>query len=147
MEHVGPCVFAHPEHPLVLPPYKIWGIWMRNLFLLLAFLLSSPAQAEWLEASSANFVVYADDSERDVRKFAQQLELYHQAMEVMTGLDLPEPSPSNRLTVFVVRNAREVQRLYGEDAGHIGGFYVPARAHRSPSCRGSSSGGASPTNQ
>jgi tetratricopeptide (TPR) repeat protein len=91
----------------------------------LALALPSAAQAEWLEASSANFVVYADDSERDIRRFSEQLELYHQAMEVVTGLDLPEPSPSNRLTVFVVKNQREVQKLYGDGSRYLGGFYLP----------------------
>ncbi len=46
-------------------------------------------------------------------------------MEVLTGVDLPDPSPSNRVTVYVVRNTREVQKLYGDNARYIGGFYVP----------------------
>jgi tetratricopeptide (TPR) repeat protein len=85
------------------------------------------ARAEWLEASSPNFVVYADDSERDVRRYSEQLELYHQAMEVMTGNDLPEPSPSNRVTVYVVKNEKQVQELYGGGSRYLSGFYV-ARA-------------------
>lgn len=102
---------------------------MRNWILALALVLApASVQAEWFEASSANFVVYADDSERDVRRFSEQLELYHEAMEGMTGLDLPLPSPSNRLTVFVVSSPREVRRIYGEGARHIGGFYVPRAA-------------------
>ena len=84
------------------------------------------ARAEWLEASSPNFVVYADDSERDVRRFSEQLELYHQAMEVMTGNDLPEPSPSSRVTVFVVKNEKQVQELYGGGSRYLSGFYVPS---------------------
>lgn len=87
--------------------------------------MSAPAAGEWLEASSANFVVYADDSERDIRRFSEQLELYHQAMEGITSLDLPEPSPSNRVTVFVVKNEREIRKLYGDGARHVGGFYMP----------------------
>src|SRR5690606_30829596 len=86
----------------------IGGRLMRNWILALALVLApASVQAEWFEASSANFVVYADDSERDVRRFSEQLELYHEAMEGMTGLDLPLPSPSNRLTVFVVSSPRE----------------------------------------
>ena len=96
--------------------------WIAALVLLLA---PAAAHAEWFEASSTNFVVYADDSERDVRKFSEQLELYHEAMEMLTSQDLPAPSPSNRLTVFVVSSPREVQRIYGEGARHIGGFYLP----------------------
>ena len=104
---------------------------MRGLAILAsAAALACPvaAQAEWLEASSPNFVVYADDSERDIGRFAQQLELYHQAMERMTGNDLPEPSPSNRVTVYVVKNEKQVQQLYGDGAKHLTGFYVPRAA-------------------
>ncbi|WP_126174196.1 hypothetical protein [Altericroceibacterium xinjiangense] len=108
-------------------PYGFGGLgdFMRYFLALCALLLPSAAHAEWLEASSANFVVYTDDREKDVRRFSEQLELYHGAMEVVTGLDLPVPSPSNRLTVFVVRNEREVQRLVGNDARNVGGFYIP----------------------
>jgi tetratricopeptide (TPR) repeat protein len=103
---------------------------MRVLLALCLLALPAAAQAEWMEASSPHFVVYADDSQRNVSKFAEELELYHEAMEVMTGLELPDPSPSNRVTVFVVGGTRTVQRLYGGDARFIGGFYLP-RAGRS----------------
>jgi tetratricopeptide (TPR) repeat protein len=103
---------------------------MRLLLALSLLALPATAQAKWMEASSPHFVVYADDSERDVIKFSQELELYHEAMEVMTGQSLPDPSPSNRVTVFVVSSERAVQKLYGGDARYIGGFYLP-RAGRS----------------
>jgi tetratricopeptide (TPR) repeat protein len=103
---------------------------MRVLLALCLLALPATARAEWMEASSPHFVVYADDSERDVVKFSEELELYHEAMEVMTGLSLPDPSPSNRVTVFVVSSERAVQKLYGGDARYIGGFYLP-RAGRS----------------
>jgi tetratricopeptide (TPR) repeat protein len=99
---------------------------MRFLLAMLAALLvPSAAQAEWFEASSAHFVVYAEDSERDIRKFAEQLERYHEAMAVITQLDRPAPSPSNRVTVYMVRNAAAVQRLMGTDQRAIRGFYIP----------------------
>lgn len=97
---------------------------MRKWILALAVLLApGAAHAEWLEASSAHFVVYADDSERDIRKFSEQLERFHEAMEVLTGLEVPAPSPSNRVTVFTVKNQREIERLYG--SRNVGGFYIP----------------------
>jgi tetratricopeptide (TPR) repeat protein len=97
---------------------------MRNWIMALALLLvPGAAQAEWLEASSAHFVVYADDSERDIRKFSEQLERFHEAMEIVTGLEVPAPSPSNRVTVFTVKSQREIERLYGRR--NIGGFYIP----------------------
>lgn len=93
------------------------------LALLAAVLLTGTARAEWFEASSAHFVVYADDSERDIRKFAEQLERYHEAMEIVTGFEVPPPSPSNRLTVYVVRSSMQFRRLTG--SRNIGGFYMP----------------------
>ena len=97
------------------------------LSLCLALLLPSAVHAEWLEASSVHFVVYADDTERDIRRFTEQLERYHAAMAKVTGSEVPPPSPSNRVTVFVVKNVREVQRLFGEGGRSVGGFYI-ARA-------------------
>lgn len=76
-----------------------------------------------MEASSPNFVVYSDDSESSLRIFTERLELYHEALELLTGGDVPAPSPSNRLTIFVMRDQRSVQRLHG--ASNIAGFYRP----------------------
>jgi len=99
---------------------------MRIFALFLALLmLPSAARADWLEASSEHFVVYADDSEKDIERFSRQLESYHKAMELVTGVETGTPSPSNRVTVFVVRNEREVRRLFGEGGRNVGGFYIP----------------------
>jgi tetratricopeptide (TPR) repeat protein len=83
------------------------------------------AHAEWLQASSAHFVVYADDSERDIQQFSQQLERYHAALAMITSVRLPSPSPSNRVTVYVVGGEREVRRLHGGDNRYLGAFYLP----------------------
>ena len=94
---------------------------------LLAALLLLPGvvRAAWHEASSAHFVVYADDREAELRRISGRLERYHAAMERMTGGMLPAPSPSNRLTVYLVRNDREVRGLFGEGGRYLGGFYIP----------------------
>jgi len=94
------------------------------LALLLVGLWSMPAHARWRMASSENFVIYADDSSRDLEQFGRLLERYHQAMEKLTGHTTETPSPSNRLTIFVVGGQRDMGRLSG--AGNsIAGFYVP----------------------
>lgn len=91
-----------------------------------SFVLSCvPAHAAWQEASSDHFVIYADDSERDVTTFAQQLEKYHAGMALLSRSELPTLSPSNRVTVYVVRNEREVRALYGDAKSSVAGFYVP----------------------
>ena len=96
--------------------------------LALAVGLGSPARAAWHEASSERFVIYADDSEQDVRRFAEMLERYHAAMELLTGREVPPPSPSNRVTIYAVGGSSDMRKLSGSRT--IAGFYV-ARAGRS----------------
>lgn len=83
------------------------------------------AEAPWLEAASEHFVIYAQDSERDITRFSQQLERYHAGMALLLDSKAPAPSPSNRVTVYVVRNTKQVQELHGGDNKFLGGFYVP----------------------
>lgn len=101
---------------------------MRSFLAIGLLLLSTgTAQAAWHKASSAHFVVYADDSEKDIRRFSEQLERYHSAMEALTGAGriADPPSPSNRVTVYVVDSSRDVRKLYGEGSKYVGGFYMP----------------------
>ena len=89
----------------------------------LALLAAQPALAEWHEASSDHFVIYADDKDTDLRKFAENLERYHSAMAILTGQKIEKPSPSNRVTIFVVGDQRDMRELSGSRT--IGGFYIP----------------------
>ncbi len=96
-------------------------LWLIVLF----FAVVSPANAEWHEASTENFVVYADQSEKDVRLFADQLERFHAVMQYAYPKNRRTLSPSNRVTVFVVRNIDEVKKLHGGDNKYVAGFYQP----------------------
>ena len=87
--------------------------------------LAMPAQAKWYEASSEHFVIYADDSERDIRAFATNLEQFHSAIEYVLNVDLPTPSPSNRVVIFVAGSQKDIRELAGTDSKYLGGFYVP----------------------
>lgn len=93
--------------------------------LLFVLVLPVTVRAAWLEASSDHFVVYANDSERDIRQFSQQLERFHAAMSALTGVSTRAPSPSNRVTVFVVSGDLEVRKLYGDRRANVGAFYIP----------------------
>ncbi|MBU1606353.1 MAG: hypothetical protein KKD08_06035 [Alphaproteobacteria bacterium] len=95
------------------------------LSLMALFGFGAPTSAAWYEASSDHFVIYADDSERDVREFSQNLERYHSALEYVTGREIAKPSPSNRLVIFVVGNQSDIRRLAGTNSRSIAGFYVP----------------------
>jgi hypothetical protein len=91
----------------------------------LGILAPLVARAEWLQASGTHFVVYVNDSERDAQQFAEQLERFHAALCLVTGRQLPSPSPSNRVTVYVVRSQSDVRKLYGSGGSNIGEFYIP----------------------
>jgi len=100
-------------------------MWKSGLAVLFA-LSAIPVHAEWQMASSDHFVVYADDSEKNVRRFAEQLEQFHSAMSYLTNREVVPASPSNRVTIYVLASEDEVRRL-AEEAGNSGlaGFYLP----------------------
>lgn len=98
---------------------------MRVVAFVWLLLAAAATHAEWLEASSQHFVIYANDSERDIRRFSDQLERYHAAMALVTGTKVPAPSPSNRVTIHVVWNTSEVRELHKGDDRFVSGFYVP----------------------
>jgi tetratricopeptide (TPR) repeat protein len=98
---------------------------MRVIVFVLLMLLPATAHAKWLEASSEHFVIYADDSDKDIRRFADQLERYHAAMAYVTGSKLPAPSPSNRVTIYVVNSDRDVRKLHDGNDRYVKGFYLP----------------------
>ncbi len=99
---------------------------MYRLFaLLLALFAAAPAAAKWREASSRHFVIYSEESADSLRKFAERLERYDAAMRTLRGLPEAAISPSNRLTVYGVSNVADVQRLFGQGGGIVGGFYLP----------------------
>ena len=95
-------------------------------FLLASLVIwAAPVQARWYEASSDHFVIYADDQEKDVRIFAENLEKYHAAISLVSGRSTEVPSPSNRLTIFVVGSQREIRKLARSKDEALAGFYLP----------------------
>jgi tetratricopeptide (TPR) repeat protein len=97
--------------------------WVATAWFLL---VSSDAWADWHEASSNHFVIYADESEKEIRKYSDRLERYYSAMTFVLSSKLGTPSPSNRVTIYVVRSERIVRKLYGgTDSRYVQGFYVP----------------------
>jgi tetratricopeptide (TPR) repeat protein len=84
-----------------------------------------PARAEWLEAGSDHFVIYSDQKEQSVREFADRLERFDAAMALLYRKPKTQPSPSNRVTIFVVDDASEVREVAGGNNRFLTGFYVP----------------------
>ena len=61
---------------------------------------AAPARAEWREAVSANFDVFADASEAEVRDFASRLERFHYVLR--TFHHIAAPHGAYRLRVFLL---------------------------------------------
>ncbi|EAQ29386.1 hypothetical protein NAP1_01400 [Erythrobacter sp. NAP1] len=102
----------------------------RFLALLLAAIVmvfaSQPAAAKWHKAESDRFVIYSNSEESDLADFAEMLERYHVAMELESGRQVAVPSPSNRLTIFLVGSIDDLQDIYGaKGRSSVAGFYIP----------------------
>lgn len=89
----------------------------------LAVGVALPAQAEWYQATSKHFIVYANDNADVVQKQAEQLERFDGAIRLIRGLDDDAADASNKLTVYVVASDAAVQRLFGTGGKNIAGFY------------------------
>ncbi|WP_395328141.1 DUF1570 domain-containing protein [Novosphingobium sp. BL-8H] len=110
---------------------KLWKRLASIMALSSAGLLGagSADAAPWMEASSDHFVIYAQESESDITRFAAQLERYQAAMALALHATAPVPSSSNRVTIFVLRDENTLRALYRGDrdlktSNYIGGFYA-----------------------
>ncbi len=96
---------------------------IRAILCVCALFVANTANAEWYEASSDHFLIIADQNEKDVREFTERLERYHSALLTVLGRPNEKPSASNRVTIYVVRNTSQVQKLAGDKSGLLRGFY------------------------
>lgn len=108
--------------------HKMLVRWGFGAAAALGLLAPAQAWADWREAQSDHFVIYADDDEKGLTQFARQLEQFHKAMGLVTGAGNYVPSPSNRVTVYLVSSEDALRRLFSDDRKtrrYVGGFYVP----------------------
>lgn len=93
----------------------------------LGLILAVPARAEWREASSKHFVVYADSSEADTQAMALRLERYDAMLRMLTRTEDDPAQASNRVTIYVTPTVDAVGSLCGKGdwCKNIAGFYVP----------------------
>jgi tetratricopeptide (TPR) repeat protein len=89
-----------------------------------AAVVSTPASAAWQVAQSRHFVIYADESPKQLNEFATQLERFDQGVRFATGMADPDIGDGNRLTVFVVPTEKDVRSIMGDTTGFFAGFYT-----------------------
>ena len=78
--------------------------------------LTTPAQAEWLEAKSRHFTVYGDLPEADLRQRTQRLERFDAALR-----GLFKVTTDDNATIYYVASLDEIRKLAG--GGNVAGFY------------------------
>lgn len=86
-----------------------------------------PAAGAWHKASSAHFVIYADESPDRLRTFATRLEKFDKAVRQVRGMGDPRVGDGNRLSVFVVPDIKAVQKLAATMTNltpNLAGFYT-----------------------
>lgn len=97
---------------------------MLRRLLLAATLLLTPAAAcaEWREAETPHFVIWADSSEGELVKFAERLEGVDQLMRKATNTG-PD-AKVHKVRVFLVNDVDAVRRAYNGKAQDVAGFYT-----------------------
>lgn len=96
-------------------------VWRGLLAVLCGLMSASSARAEWLEARSRHFILYADTSDVAIRRQSEALERLDGGLrQFMSVADEPDIA-SRKLTVFLVDDG-DIARLCR--CTNIGGFYV-----------------------
>jgi tetratricopeptide (TPR) repeat protein len=89
-------------------------------------LVAAPARAEWREASSPQFIIYADANESWLRRFADKLERFDGALRLLQKIpDRRQEIASNRLVIYIVPGGDRATALCGKGCGSVAGFYLP----------------------
>lgn len=95
-----------------------WVIW-----LVAAWLSIGVAHADWYEASGRNVRVLTEGKAEAARKLADQLERFDAGLRALRGIEGGDPGPANRLTVYLVDDIGDVERLVRRK--QVAGFYIP----------------------
>ena len=100
---------------------------MRIGLLLIAAVtaLSSPASAAWHEATSRHFVIYSEQKPEELKRYAERLERFDQAVRIARGMKDPALTDASKLTVFVLRTSDAVAGILGASGSGIAGVYMP----------------------
>ena len=96
------------------------------LLRLLAFLAATvlgPAQAAavWHEARTRHFVIYSEQKPDELRDYAARVEKFDGAVRVARNMSDPPLSDATRLTIYVLRDQADIERLSGYEG--VEGFY------------------------
>jgi hypothetical protein len=98
---------------------------MKILIALAALLwLGQPATAApWQRASSAHFIIYAQQSEKTLKAYAEKLERFDAALRYLFPVAAEDETAVERLTIYALPSAQAVQKVMGKGSSGIAGVY------------------------
>lgn len=89
-----------------------------------ALLAGAPAQAEWMQATSRHFIVYADGDAASIKRRATELERFDALLRKWWPTAKGDAdAEANRVTVYVLPDVEAIEKLIGRQG--VAGFYVP----------------------
>lgn len=84
---------------------------------------AGPAAAEWRRAETEKFIVYSDGGEAELRRFAQNFELFDRILRFRMGVDANQPV-SRKLPIYLVSSRSGLTRVRPGLGANIEGFYI-----------------------
>lgn len=88
----------------------------------LSALVPQSAAADWIKAESPNFVVYSEGSEKALRDYVQELEIFDQLLGRLHGRTRTEPA-LRKLPVFLLSDEASMQLVAPGIDRDVAGFY------------------------
>jgi hypothetical protein len=89
-----------------------------------AMVMLSPgaAQARWLRAESAKFIIYSDGDERGLRDYVGKLEEFDMVLRAFNGID-PKGVPPRKFEIYLVKQDKDFLRVFPGSDPRIRGIY------------------------
>lgn len=82
-----------------------------------------PASAAWREARTKHFIIYSEQSAKNLGAFASELEHYDRGVRLLRSMDDPALSDSGRLKIYVLPSRDDVARMAKGAPSGVAGFY------------------------
>ncbi|MDQ0463497.1 hypothetical protein QO010_001268 [Caulobacter ginsengisoli] len=80
------------------------------------------AQAKWLRAESAKFIIYSDGDEKGLREYVAKLEEFDTILRAFNGVD-PKGLPPRKFEMYLVKQDKDFQRVFPGADEQIRGIY------------------------
>lgn len=91
---------------------------------LLLCLAASPAAAEWKRAESPHFIVYSQGSERALRRYVRNLEIYDYVLRARMALPVDDQT-YRKLPIYLVRDRGDLKEINPRTGVNVAGQYYP----------------------